>query len=77
MVARLQGDDGGRAGCEQPGRGKSPGLGVRFAFAFVVSLADNLVSRAEQDTAHGRVRARRSEAGGQGDGTPHGGEFRS
>jgi hypothetical protein len=76
VVAGLQGDDRSRVGREWTGRGESLGFGVRFAFALVVSLADDPVLGIEQHAADRRVRARRAEAGGgQCDGASHGGDF--
>ena len=58
------------------GRGESLSFGVRFAFALVVSLADDPVLGIEQHAADRRVRARRAKAGGgQCDGASHGGDF--
>lgn len=76
MVARLQSDDCGRAGCKRTGRGESLRFGVRFAFALVVALADDPVLGIEEYAADWRIGACRAEAGGgQGDGAPHGGDF--
>ena len=76
VIARFQGDNGGRASGERPGGGQGLGFRVRFAFALVISLADDPALRIEQDAADRRIRARRAEAGGgQGDGAPHRGDF--
>jgi hypothetical protein len=72
VVAGFQGDDGGRPGRERTCRGEGLRLGMRFAFALVVSLAHDPAGRAEQDAADRWVRARGAEPGhGQGNSAPH------
>ncbi len=75
VVAGFEGDVGGAATGPPAGRAQGVDLGVRPSGALVEALADRVSRRVEDDASDDRIGAGRAEtAGGERDGSTHGGD---